>query len=334
MTMTDLLHAPILVLVEHHGADDGSWHLTPASAQTLSLARSLTTAGVHALCLPSTPDTRALADLGVETIYHPTLDDTALRVSALVADAVIACTSRTRFGAFLVPSSYRGREVAARVATLLECGVVADATALEVEGEGLIATTVALAGTWTNRVRITGPLPVATVKTGAYDIIPADTPSTPVIEECECELSAQARAVRVISSSADTGNGRVSLSDANTVVVAGRGTDGDMSLVEALADELSGAIGVTRVVADEGWAPRNLQIGQTGVNISPNLYIGLGVSGAIHHTVGMQSSAHIVAVCDDPDAPIFEIADFGVVGDLFTVVPQALEAIRAARSEK
>ncbi|CRH93978.1 Electron transfer flavoprotein large subunit [Chlamydia trachomatis] len=134
----------------------------------------------------------------------------------------------------------------------------------------------------------------------------------------------------VVCSSALESTG-VSLTEASTVVVAGRGTNGDVNIVNELADELGAAVGATRVVCDEGWAPRTMQIGQTGLSVSPNLYIGLGVSGAIHHTVGMQSSAHIVAVCDDPDAPIFEIADFGVVGDMFEVIPAALEEIKKAR---
>ena len=113
------------------------------------------------------------------------------------------------------------------------------------------------------------------------------------------------------------------------------GEDGGQGTLEvrSLADALGGAVGATRVACDEGWAPRAEQIGQTGLTVTPNLYIGLGVSGAIHHTVGMQSAAHIVAVCDDPDAPIFEIADFGVVGDVTEVVPAALAIIEEARSQ-
>lgn len=335
MTMTDQLHTPILVLADHqHYNDEDTWHLTTTSAQVISLARTLTNAGVHVLALTRTPDTPALAALGVEKVLCPVFDDLAPRVSALVADAALAAVTSQHYGAFLLPSSYRGREVAARVAMRLNCGVLADANALTVKGQALIATSVALAGTWTNRIRITGTLPIATVKTGACAIIPASEPSVPQIEELSFEKSPQASAIEVLSSHVENGTGRVRLADAEIVVVAGRGTNGDMSVVEALADELGAAVGVTRVVADEGWAPRNVQIGQTGVNVSPKLYIGLGVSGAIHHTVGMQSSEHIVAVCDDPDAPIFEIADFGVVGDLFEVAPKALEAIRAARTRR
>ena len=144
-------------------------------------------------------------------------------------------------------------------------------------------------------------------------------------------LSPRAQAVAVLASTPEDTDG-VALADASTVVVGGRGVDGDFTMVEELADALGGAVGATRVACDEGWAPRGEQIGQTGLSVSPNLYVGLGVSGAIHHTVGMQSSAHIVAVCDDPDAPIFELADFGVVGDVAEVVPQALDEIRKARA--
>ena len=138
--------------------------------------------------------------------------------------------------------------------------------------------------------------------------------------------------IEVVSSVADEEEG-VSLADASTVVCGGRGVDGDFELVRSLADALGGAVGATRVACDEGWAPRAEQIGQTGLTVTPNLYIGLGVSGAIHHAVGMQSAAHIVAVCDDPDAPIFEIADFGVVGDVTEVVPAALAIIEEARAQ-
>lgn len=331
--MSDLLNTPILVLVDHAGSDAEGWILSPASAQLVSRARSLTSAGVVALALTKGADLAALGALGVETVLVPGIDEAAPRVSARVADAVAAAVATREFGALLLVSTYRGREVASRIAALTDSGVVADATGLEVDGAALVATTTALAGTWTNRLRVSGALPVAAVRPGSFDAVPAQAPTTPELVEIEVVPSAEAAAVEVVSSTAQSGTGRVPLADASTVVVAGRGTNGEMSAVEDLADELGAAIGATRVVCDEGWADRSLQIGQTGVSIAPNLYIGLGVSGAIHHAVGMQSSARIVAVCDDPDAPIFEIADFGVVGDLFEVVPQALEAIRAAREE-
>lgn len=330
--MSTLLSSPVLVLAEHQHDGAGQWTLVPSSAQAISCARSLSGAGVVAVSLVGEPDRQALGELGVDTILCPKVVDHAPRVSALVADAIAACLKGRDFSAFLLASSYRGREVGARIATLTGSGIVAEASALDVEDPFLIATTVSLAGTWTNRTKVGGVLPTVTLKSGAFTITPAPSVTDPVIERLEVKLSPEAAAIEVVSSTVEEGSGRVSLADAQTVVVAGAGTRGDLSPVEALADELDAALGATRVVCDEGWAARSVQIGQTGMSISPNLYIGLGVSGAIHHTVGMQSSAHIVAVCDDPDAPIFEIADFGVVGDLFEVIPQTIEALRAAHA--
>ena len=123
----------------------------------------------------------------------------------------------------------------------------------------------------------------------------------------------------------------VTVAAAEVVVVGGRGTNGDFGPVEALADLLGGAVGATRVATDEGWIAHDAQIGQTGVTVAPRLYIGAGVSGAVHHRGGMQSAGTIVAVNSDPEAPIFEIADLGIVGDLFEVLPQAIEELRRLR---
>ena len=121
------------------------------------------------------------------------------------------------------------------------------------------------------------------------------------------------------------------LGEARTVVVGGRGVDGDFDLVRSLAQPLDAAVGATRVACDEGWIERSAQIGQTGETISPRLYIGLGVSGAVHHTSGIQGAGTVVAICDDSEAPIFEMADFGVVGDVTEVVPQLVEELARLR---
>lgn len=323
------LSQPILVLADHQGSDTDGWHLTPASAQIISLASTLSDAGVVALSLTTNPDMTTLGTLGVEKVLVPGIDHSGARVSAVVADAVASAVTTQDFGALFVVSTYRGREVASRIATLTNSGVVCDAIGVEVDDDSLVVTTTALAGSWSNRLKVSGSLPVVALRPGSFDVLEF-APVTPVAESIDVELSDEARAVTVVCSSALESTG-VSLTDASTVVVAGRGTNGDMNIVNELADELGAAVGATRVVCDEGWAPRTMQIGQTGLSVSPNLYIGLGVSGAIHHTVSMQSSAHIVAVCDDPDAPIFEIADFGVVGDMFEVIPAALEEIKKAR---
>lgn len=329
--MSQMLHAPFLVVTDHAGDDTVGYTLTAASAQLLTLARALTDGEVVAVALNSAPDLDALGAQGVSRVLVPDLEDHSPRVPAVVSDAVRACLEQVPgVGATLCVSNYRGREVSARLAAQLGSGAAVDVTAVEVADGELQARKSALAGSWTTRFHVTRGMPVIAVRPSSVEAQDAPTPTRPEVSAVPVTWSPEALAVRVISSTEQQGTGRVPLAEAQTVVVGGRGTDGDFSLVEELADLLGGAVGATRVASDEGWVPRALQIGQTGVSVAPKLYIGLGVSGAVHHTVGMQSSQHIVAVTDDPDAPILDIADFGVVGDLFEVVPQAIETLRAA----
>ena len=210
--------------------------------------------------------------------------------------------------------------------------MVSGASSVGFDGGVLQIGKTALGGSWSMRIVLEGQTPIVGIASGVIDEAPVASPVALTPQTLAVELSPEASAIQVVSSVPDEEEG-VSLTDASTVVCGGRGVDGDFELVRSVARVLGGAVGATRVACDEGWAPRSEQIGQTGLTVTPNLYIGLGVSGAIHHTVGMQSSAHIVAVCDDPDAPIFEIADFGVVGDVTEVVPAALAAIEEARAQ-
>ena len=250
----------------------------------------------------------------------------------VASDALISALATGSFGLVLLCSDYRGREIAGRVGALTEAGVVSGASSVGFDGGVLQIGKTALGGSWSMRIVIEGQTPIVGIASGVIDEAPVASPVALTPQALAVELSPEASAIQVVSSVPDEEEG-VSLTDASTVVCGGRGVDGDFELVRSVAQALGGAVGATRVACDEGWAPRSEQIGQTGLTVTPNLYIGLGVSGAIHHTVGMQSSAHIVAVCDDPDAPIFEIADFGVVGDVTEVVPAALAAIEEARSQ-
>ncbi|WP_156808145.1 electron transfer flavoprotein subunit alpha/FixB family protein, partial [Actinomyces sp. oral taxon 849] len=150
-------------------------------------------------------------------------------------------------------------------------------------------------------------------------------------EPLDVPVSAEAAAVRLVLREATSVASGPALTEARTVVVGGRGVDGDFDLVRSLAEPLDAAVGATRVACDEGWIERSAQIGQTGETISPRLYIGLGVSGAVHHTSGIQGAGTVVAICDDSEAPIFEMADFGVVGDVTEVVPQLVEELAKLR---
>ena len=321
------MSAPVLVLADHAA---GQARLTPAVGQLLTLARSLTSGGVDALVLTDAIDMEALGALGADRVLSAPLG-AAARASVAAADAVVAALEAGSYGLVLLPSDYRGREIAGAVAATTDAGVVSGASSVSYDGGVLEIAKTALAGSWSMRIVVEGQTPVVGVASGAVDEARAASPTTPAVESLEVVLSPRAQAVAVLASTPED-TGGVSLADASTVVVGGRGVDGDFTMVKELADALGGAVGATRVACDEGWAPRGEQIGQTGLSVSPNLYVGLGVSGAVHHTVGMQSSAHIVAVCDDPDAPIFELADFGVVGDVAEVVPQALDEIRKARA--
>ncbi len=321
------MSAPVLVLADHAA---GQARLMPAAGQLLTLARSLTSGGVDALVLTDAIDMEALGALGADRVLSAPLG-AAARASVAAADAVGGALEAGSYGLVLLPSDYRGREIAGAVAATTDAGVVSGASSVSYDGGVLEIAKTALAGSWSMRIVVEGQTPVVGVASGAVDEARAASPTTPAVESLEVVLSPRAQAVAVLASTPED-TGGVSLADASTVVVGGRGVDGDFTMVKELADALGGAVGATRVACDEGWAPRGEQIGQTGLSVSPNLYVGLGVSGAVHHTVGMQSSAHIVAVCDDPDAPIFELADFGVVGDVAEVVPQALDEIRKARA--
>ncbi|GAA1641315.1 electron transfer flavoprotein subunit alpha/FixB family protein [Georgenia ruanii] len=319
-----VLDAPVLVVVDHV---DGA--LTAPSGEVLTLARSLTSGGVTAVALTA-PDLPALARYAAGEVAVPDLAGLAPEVSAVAAEAVLAVVERTGPAAVLLVSSFAGKEVAARLAAALGSGAIVDATGIEVADGGLVVSKTVLQGTWETTCTVTRGLPVVAVKPTSVDAVEAPG-AEPAVVDVPVEFSAAAKAVRLVSRTPHPRGGRAPLAEAKVVVVGGRGVDGDFGAVEALADELGAAVGATRVATDEGWIDHAAQIGQTGVTIAPRLYIGAGVSGAIHHTAGMQAAETIVAVNTDPEAPIFEMADLGIVGDAAQVLPQAVEELRRLR---
>ena len=219
-----------------------------------------------------------------------------------------------------------------RAAVVLGSACVSDVTALEAAGTELRASKLVLSGSWSTTAGVAsgGNAPIIAVRPGIAEV--AATEGAPLTAEAlEVPVSAEAAAVRLVSREATSVASGPALSEARTVVVGGRGVDGDFDLVRSLAQPLDAAVGATRVACDEGWIERSAQIGQTGETISPRLYIGLGVSGAVHHTSGIQGAGTVVAICDDSEAPIFEMADFGVVGDVTEVVPQLVEELARLR---
>ena len=329
-----MLDAPLLVLVDLETTEAAP---TGPSLELLTAARELTSGDVVALALQPLGEaaSAALAGAGATRLLTADLGEAA-HLPATAADAVVAAVGTVQPAAVLVVSDYRGKELAGRAAVLLDSACVSDATALEAGGAGddsvLRASKLVLSGSWSTTVSVgsAGSAPIIAVRPGIAEVSAADgAPLT--AEPLEVPVSAEATAVRLVSREATSVASGPALTEARTVVVGGRGVDGDFDLVRSLAEPLGAAVGATRVACDEGWIERSAQIGQTGETISPRLYIGLGVSGAVHHTSGIQGAGTVVAICDDSEAPIFEMADFGVVGDVTEVVPQLVEELARLR---
>jgi len=236
--------------------------------------------------------------------------------------------------AVLFPSSNHVKDVAARLAVRVDGGVITDVTGLAVEGGELVATKEVFGGDVITTSKVaSGHLPLIGIASNAFAAEesgggPAEAVALSVT------LSESATAAPVTEVVLQASAGRPDIAEATVVISGGRGL-GDAAgfeLLERLADLLGAGVGASRAATDAGWYPHRYQIGQTGRTISPSLYLGSGISGAIQHRAGMQTSQHIVAINKDPEAPIFQIADFGIVGDLYQVVPKLIEAIEARKA--
>ncbi|WP_431955228.1 electron transfer flavoprotein subunit alpha/FixB family protein [Actinacidiphila sp. bgisy167] len=246
-------------------------------------------------------------------------------------DALEAAAGVVSPVAVLVPSSGEGKEVAARLALRLGSGLVTDAVDVVAGSEGPVATQSVFAASFTTRSRVTVGVPVITVKPNAAPV--EAVAAGGVVEELPVEFGVLAAGTRVVARAPREVSGRPELTEAAIVVSGGRGVGGaeNFAVIEALADALGAAVGASRAAVDAGWYPHAHQVGQTGKSVSPQLYVAAGISGAIQHRAGMQTSKTIVAVNKDPEAPIFELADYGVVGDLFQVLPQLTEEVTARK---
>jgi electron transfer flavoprotein alpha subunit len=334
--VTDPTRGPVLVLLDHHTVE-GEPALRPPVLELLTLARRLaasTGVAVHGVALEPGLATRAAGTVGgygVAVVHDVDLSGADPHLTPVAAEALAAVAGSCAAGVVLLASTFENKEAAARLGVLTGGGVVCDATDVAREDGLVVAAKTVFAGTWTTRCAVTTPVAIVLVKANAVPAEPAPSPSTPTVERHTVTVTPAATRVTLVERSERAPSGRPELAEAQAVVAGGRGTNGDFGPVEELADVLGAAVGATRIATDEGWIGHDAQIGQTGVTISPKLYIGAGISGAVHHRGGMQASGTIVAVNTDPESPIFEIADLGIVGDLFDVLPQAAAEIRRLR---
>ena len=325
--MTDS-SAPILVLVEVSPAGT----VLPSAAGLLGAAASIGTpvALVVAPAAVSAAAAERAAELGAARVL--VADRPAgSPLLAPVVDALVAAAASVNPDAVLISSSSEGRDVAARFAVRSGAALAVDVVSVSRDEEGPVAHHSVYGGAYLVDSAATSGTLVATVRQGAIEARAAA--QTPSIEQLDVTPSGK-RDVEVIDYQATvTASERPELRGAKTVVSGGRGVGSaeNFALVEQLADALGAAVGASRAAVDAGYVPASYQVGQTGVTVSPRLYIAVGISGAIQHRAGMQTAKTIVAINKDADAPIFEIADFGVVGDLFTVVPQLIDAISAKK---
>ena len=300
--------------------------LPRACRELLTLAATLGDP-VVASARPLDPEARqALGAFGVVRIYEPagSLDDVLVAAKA----AYLAEAARLESpAAVLLGNSFEDREVAARAGVRLASGVITDAVAVAPD---LAVTKSVLAGSYTSTCRVRTGIPIITVKANSIEPAAAGASAEPGV--VQLPVPETGPAARVTARTEKRVSARPELSEARVIVAGGRGLDGDFTPVEELADALGGAVGASRAATDAGWIEHSAQVGQTGKTVSPQLYISAGISGAIQQKAGMQTAKVIVAVNKDADAPVFEIADFGVVGDLFSVLPQATAEIRKRRS--
>jgi electron transfer flavoprotein alpha subunit len=307
-------------------------------AVTAARAAAEATGGgeVHALVLGGAGASAAAGQLGrygadvVYVVEHPSLAQGNPEVFAATAAARLKAGG---YRAGFFSASAQGRDLAPRVAATLDLPLASDVTGFEIAGDALVARHPAYIGKAIATLRLTATPALVSLRPGA--ITPAELPRTGRVEMVEPALDpAQARVV--VTAVTDRGAAKLDLGEAPVVVSGGRGLKAaeNFRLVEELAAAFgNAAVGATRAVTDDGWRPSADQIGQTGRMVSPALYVAVGISGAIQHLAGMRTAKVIVAINRDKDAPIFKVADYGIVGDLFEVVPRLTEAVRKAREE-
>jgi electron transfer flavoprotein alpha subunit len=318
--------AEVLILVEHSAGE-----VKKVTNELLTVAAKV---GEPSAVVVGTPGTASklknkLAAYGAAKVYIAESEEVDNYLTAPAVGVLAALMESAQPAAVLIASSPDGKEIAGKLAVRTGSGLLSDAVELADDGT---ATHSVFGGSYLAKSRTTTPVAVITVRAGAIE--PVESPGAATEHTVEVPAVSVTKVAKIIERRPIEGGDRPELAEASVVVSGGRGVGSadNFTVVEKLADALGAAVGASRAAVDSGYYPHQFQVGQTGKTVSPQLYVALGISGAIQHRAGMQTSKTIVAVNKDPEAPIFEIADFGVVGDLFTIAPQLTEAITKRKS--
>jgi electron transfer flavoprotein alpha subunit len=316
--------AEILVLAEHAGED-----VKKVTLELITLARRFGEPSVVWTGPGAEQGQERCAEYGAARIYvaaDAAVDDYVVAPAAELLAELVAEKSPVLV---LLAGTAQGKEVAGRLAVKIDSGVLTDAVDLQPGDDGPVAEQLNFGGSVIVHSRVRRGIPIVAVRPNAV----APEPAPGAAELSPVSLSGEVTGAQVTSRVVAERGERPDLTEASIVVSGGRGTGGaeGFQIIEQLADALGAAVGASRAVTDAGWYPHQFQVGQTGKTVSPQLYMAIGISGAIQHRAGMQTSKTIIAINKDPEAPIFELADFGVVGDLFKVVPQLMDEISRRR---
>jgi electron transfer flavoprotein alpha subunit len=316
--------AEVLVLVEH-----AEGNLKNVTAELITAARALGEPSAVVIGAPGTAEklTDGLKAAGAAKIYVAESDVVEQYLVTPKVDVINALVESASPVAVVVAATAEGKEIAGRVAAETGSGVLVDVIGIK---EGPIGIHSIFGGAYTTEAKAEGDGPVFALRPGAVEAEPVAAAGEVVTVEVPAPAE---NATKITSRQPAQKSARPELTEAKIVVAGGRGVGSkeNFSVVEDLADAFGGAVGASRAAVDSGFYEGQFQVGQTGKTVSPQLYLALGISGAIQHRAGMQTSKTIVAVNKDEEAPIFEIADYGIVGDLFKVTPQLTDAVKARK---
>ena len=315
-----------LVLVDYQGGA-----VKKPTLELLTIARRV--GEPSAVFIGAAAEAAAVAEVvkGYGAVKVYAVDDAQIKgyLVAPKAEALAQLASSTSAAAILLPSNAETKEIAARLAIKLDSGLIVDAVDVQSADGAIVATQSVFAGNFSVESKVTRGTPIITVKPNAA--APEESAAAGEVVASAVTISDAAKTAQIVATQPRQATGRPELTEAAIIVSGGRGTGGDFGPVDDLADQLGAAVGASRAAVDSGWKPHSFQVGQTGKTVSPQLYVANGISGAIQHRAGMQTSKTIVAVNKDEEAPIFELVDFGVVGDLHAVLPALTAEIKTRK---